>query len=163
MILCWRLLNGLQASLKERRWPEFRVDHPCRKSCSPLLSFFFLQSQNERCIESSPSSYLGRHLRMSARRWSVPPPSWWGLTCGGPCFQQGQAGETHGECGKEQSAAALPPRLSAPQGDTGEGEGFIEPRPTDAHPPPLIHTTLLNIHQAPANHLQETFTERRCT
>lgn len=116
MILCWRLLNGLQASLKERRWPEFRVDHPCRKSCSPLLSFFFLQSQTERCIESSPSSYLGRHLRMSARRWSVPPPSWWGLTCGGPCLQQGQAGETHGECGKEQSAAALPPRLSAPQG-----------------------------------------------
>lgn len=47
--------------------------------------------------------------------------------------------------------------------DTGEGEGFIEPPPTDAHPPPLIHTTQLNIHQDPANHLQETFTERRCT
>lgn len=165
MILCWPLLNGLEAFSKEEAGRGSGSIFTCGKGCSPLLSFlFFYSCKTNGCSESSlSSSYLGRPLRTSARQWSVPRPSLWGLTCGGPYFQQGQVGERHCEAGKNRVQLLFLLDSLLLRRDTCEGEGFIEPPPTNTHPPPLFHTTLLNIHQAPANHLQGTFTGRRCT
>lgn len=163
MILCWRLVNGLEASSKDVSRSSRSTIFMCRKSCPLLLSFFalfFYSCKTKVCRESSSFlSYLGRPLRMSVLQWSVPPPSLWGLTCGGPCFQQGQVGKRHYEVGKNRVQLLFLLDSLLLRRDTCEGEGFIAPPPTDTHPPPRFHTTLLNIHQAPANHLQGTLTE----
>lgn len=137
MILCWRVLNGLQACSKEEAGRSSGSSLTCRKSCSPLLLFlfffwllFYCSCKTKGCRESwSSSSYLGRPLRTSARQWSVPPPSLWGLTCGGPCFQQGQVGERHCVAGKNRVQLLFLLDSLLLRRETREGEGFIEPPP----------------------------------